>query len=129
MTVEEANSVRWVHEVVGVVVDPRWCEFDAPFPGMVRFQNRTERLAVLLSVGEYEDTRRWLHFSMTSGVAVPSWDQLVRAKEAILGSESKAIQVIAPRSEWVNIHGKCLHLFLCLDGDGLPDFTMGSKSL
>lgn len=84
---------------------------------------------VIISVSEELDGRRWRHLSMSRRHSIPKWDDLVAAKEAFLGLESKAIQVVPPRSQYVNINPFVLHLFECLDGDILPDFTRGSGSL
>lgn len=84
---------------------------------------------VIVSHDREDDGKQWAHFSMAHPKRLPTWDELVDAKEKFLGVESKAIQVLAPRSEWVNIHPHCLHLFVCLDGDALPDFTRGGGSL
>jgi len=84
---------------------------------------------VIVSQGVEADGRLWAHFSIAHPLRLPTWDELITAKEQFLGAESRAIQVLAPRSEWVNIHPNCLHLFVCLDGDVLPDFTRGSGSL
>ena len=40
-----------------------------------------------------------------------------------------AIMVIPPRSEYVNLNKRVLHLFYCLDRDVLPDFTRGGGTL
>jgi hypothetical protein len=125
---EEALSCAWVRAAVKVV-DPRWVEIEPPLRGLVAWQNRPEGLQVFCSSTARVDGRRWLHFSVCGRQFLPSWEQLVRAKEAILGLETKAIQVIAPRSEWVNINPRVLHLWVCLDGDVLPDFTEGTGSL
>ena len=85
--------------------------------------------SVIVSATEELDGRAWVHFSMARADRLPTWEELVEGKEAFLGRESKAIMVLAPRSQWVNIHPNCLHLFVCLDGDVLPDFTHGSGSL
>jgi len=37
--------------------------------------------------------------------------------------------VVPPRSQYVNINPTVLHLWVCLDGDVLPDFTHGGSSL
>ena len=125
---EEAQSIAWMSNTV-LVVDPAWREINPPMAGMRAFRNHREQLEVLTSAAAFDDGRRWLHFSCVGRVTVPSWDQFVRAKEAILGRETKAVLVIAPRSEWVNIHPRCLHLYVCMDGDPLPDFTGGSGSI
>lgn len=83
----------------------------------------------ILSVAVELDGKRWLHFPTVGTERPVDWRELVRRKELFLGAESRAIQVLAPRSEWVNIHPYCLHLFVCLDGDPVPDFTAGTSSL
>ncbi len=91
---------------------------------------KRRRAATLIVSGTVQDDgRRWLHMSMSCVGRVPSWAELVRAKEWVFGRDSKAIQVIPPRSEYVNIHPHVLHLFVCVDGDPLPDFTAGTGSI
>lgn len=87
------------------------------------------RMRVIVSVSTEEDGRLWRHLSVSRPHSMPKWEDLVNVKEWFLGKESKAIQVIPPRSQYVNIHPFCLHLFECLSGDILPDFTRGSGSL
>ena len=126
---DEIQSVRWVSDVVPRIGAPGWGEIDPPYAGMRCFRNWKQGLEALVSAAPMDDGRRWLHFSLVHRHSVPTWSDLVAAKEALLGPETKAILVIAPRSQWVNIHPNCLHLFVCLDGDPLPDFTQGSGSL
>ena len=127
--VDAIRSVRWVGDVLPRLGAPGWTEIDPPFSGMVCLRNWKEGLEALLTAAPQDDGRRWLHFSLVHRQRVPTWSELVAAKEALLGPETKAIQVLAPRSQWVNIHQNCLHLFVCLDEDPLPDFTQGSGSL
>lgn len=75
------------------------------------------------------DGKRWIHFSMSHRKRLPEWEEMVEAKEAFFGPESTAYQVFAPRSKWVNIHPRCLHLWVCLDGPVTPDFTRGMKTI
>ena len=51
------------------------------------------------------------------------------AKELFVGRDEFAYQVIPPRDQHVNIHPNVLHLWSCLDGSPLPDFTRGTGSL
>ena len=95
----------------------------------VRYLHNFLPMSVILSSGVELDGKQWLHFSVARADRIPTWDELVKAKEQFLGPESRALQVIAPRSEWVNIHPFCLHLFVCLEGDVTPDFTRGSGGL
>lgn len=81
---------------------------------------------VILNVLRYDDGKKWAHFSMSRrDRKIPSWDELRWAKEIFLGKNRKAIQVLPPESEYVNHHPGVLHLFACLDDDGLPDFRVG----
>lgn len=93
------------------------------------FVNKQENMGAILSWAKEQDGKMWLHFSLSCRKRIPFWDELVEAKEIFLGVESKAIQVIPPRSKYVNKNPYVLHLFMCLDGDNLPDFTQGSGNL
>lgn len=84
---------------------------------------------VIVSASVEADGRTWVHFSTAFAHRLPTWAEFVRTKELFLGTDVKAIQVIPPRAEYVNIHPYVLHAFVCLDGDPLPDFTRGSGSL
>lgn len=90
---------------------------------------RPDGLAVILSVAREKDERRWLHLSTSRPDRLPSYDDLCEVKRLFLGPERKAIQVFAPTTEHINIHKRCLHLWCCLDGDPLPDFTHETGSL
>lgn len=77
----------------------------------------------ILTGGVEADGKRWLHFSTALPTRVPSWDDVVRAKEAILGPERLAVSVYVPRSQWISVDDFCLHLWSCLDGDPVPNFA------
>jgi hypothetical protein len=88
-----------------------------------------DRHTLIVSDAREDDGRIWRHFSLCGQGRLPTWSELVEAKEIFLGTEAKAIQVIPPRSQYVNIRPDVLHLFVCLDEDPLPDFTGGTGSL
>lgn len=71
---------------------------------------------------EMVDDVLWLHISMSRVGRLPSWEDLRDVKAVIAGPERKAIQVLPPESEYVNVHPHCLHLYVPIDGDPLPDF-------
>lgn len=81
-------------------------------------------LAVIISCCRYEDNKNWIHLSISRKDKLPSWSEFVQVKEIFLGKESTAIQVIPPRSQWVNDHPFCLHLWQCLDETSIPDFRI-----
>lgn len=83
-------------------------------------------LMVLVSQSLESDDKVWLHVSMSRPTSLPSWGDVRRVKDAFIGRDAKAIQVLPKAAEYVNIHPNVLHLFHCLDGDVLPDFRRGT---
>jgi hypothetical protein len=85
---------------------------------------RLRRLDVpLLACLEVEciDGELWAHLSVSGRGHIPSWDQLRWCKELLLG-DRKAIQVLPPKAEYVNVNPYVLHLYAALEKDPLPDF-------
>lgn len=92
------------------------------------YRNYTSHLTAIIS-GQVElDGRGWVHLSIAHPKRMPSYEELKIAKERFLG-DVMAYQVFAPRSEHVNLHSRALHLWHCLDGPALPDFTRGGESI
>lgn len=79
-------------------------------------------LAVILSGAVELDGRRWIHVSVSRRDRVPSYEDLALIKRVFIGRDKRALQLFVPEAEHVNVHRFCLHLWHCLDGDGLPDF-------
>lgn len=77
---------------------------------------------ILIISGTVKEGKRWVHLSLSRGDRVPDWEELKAVKSRFLGDEALAIQVFPPKSQWVNVHPHCLHLWQCVDGDPLPDF-------
>lgn len=74
--------------------------------------------------GDHENSDdAWRHISVSREGRLPSYDDLVTAKELFAGTEAKAVMVFPPRSKHVNIAKFCLHLFVCLTSDPLPEFS------
>ena len=103
-----------------------WIESPSPLPGQRCFR-KFNGLVVLAGVGLWEG-KRWLHVSCSHKNKMPSWKELKEVKEKFIG-DRKAIQIFPIKSEYVNIMPNCLHLWACLDDDGLPDFTKGIGSI
>jgi hypothetical protein len=79
-------------------------------------------LSVIFEV-ECVDGELWAHLSATNAVQqrLPTWRELKWCKEYFLG-DRRAIQVLPPRAEYVNINQHVLHLYAPLERDPLPDF-------
>lgn len=78
-------------------------------------------LRVIFTLEDHRDGKepgRWLHLSVSRRSRLPSWDDLKACRNIFFGPEVEVIQVLAPESEWVNVHNWCLHLW-----QRLPDLT------
>jgi hypothetical protein len=89
----------------------------------------TDGLCVIGTVSIELDGHVWAHLSASRPTRLPSWEDMVAVKEIFLGPEQKAVNVIPPRKEYVNLNRCVHHLFACLTGNPLPDFTHGTGSL
>jgi hypothetical protein len=95
------------------------------------FTRRHKRIdyVAVFSVHKYPDGRRWIHASLSRGdKKLPTWSEMTWFRDEVLGHDAKAIIVIAPAGEHVNL-AEVHHIWHCLDGDGLPDFTLGTGSI
>jgi hypothetical protein len=98
--------------------------------GAAMFVNAEQQRSFIVTVSIEDDSRVWLHYSLaTQTKELPTWPEMVRAKEYFAGPESYAVQVIPPRSKYVNLHPTALHFFVCVDGGPLPDFSAGTGSI
>jgi hypothetical protein len=96
---------------------------------------RRGSIQAAITVQRYEDGRIWLHVSACGRKGkdswyVPSWEEMTRVKNDLIGPDKWAYQVMATVQEHVNINPYCLHMFALLDGAPvLPDFTWGMRTL
>ena len=53
----------------------------------------------------------WEHLSVSTPTKTPTWDQMCAMKEAIFDDEEEAVQYHPKKSEYVNVHPHCLHIW------------------
>lgn len=75
------------------------------------FEHRKLKLRVLVSLSLLDDGSRWLHVSCSYQNKLPRWEDLRLVKNAFIGREVEAIQVLPKESEYVNLMPFCLHLW------------------
>ena len=92
----------------------------------VMYQNRSDKLAAIVSVAKEADGKEWVHLSVSKPSRVPTYDELCKMKELFLGDDLEAYQKFVARKDHINIMPNCLHLWACLEGPQLPDFSNGS---
>lgn len=92
----------------------------------IKWVNKKRNLQIIASTNLEQDGREWLHLSISHPDRLPTYKDMTYMKRHWAGDDKKCIQVFPARTEHVNFHPNCLHLFCCLDGDALPDFTWGT---
>jgi len=86
-------------------------------------------LGIICSCTIEDDGRRWMHISASrdGGMRLPTWRDLVYARDSIIGPDKEAVQYLPPTRNHIN-QMQVLHLWIPLDGDlGLPDFTKAGE--
>lgn len=82
-----------------------------------------DRLSVIVSGSVEADGQRWLHVSYARPNRMPDYNDTTRVRRLFLGEERYCCAVWPPRDRYVNHHRYCLHLWACLDGWPLPEFS------
>jgi hypothetical protein len=78
---------------------------------------------VIVSWARRDDGKRWVHVSVSHPSRIPSYEELAEVKRRFIGSDRYAVMVFPEESKHVNIHPRCLHLWHCVDGHPLPEFS------
>lgn len=79
-------------------------------------------LRAIVSCGDFEDGREWMHISVSREDRIPTYDDLKFVKNTFAENRF-GYQVFPPPSENVNIHNFCLHIWVPLSGEPvMPNF-------
>lgn len=112
----------WAMDLVRDIGIPlRWQVFQSP---TLHYRKLGDNLLVMWSARKESDGRRWVHVSCSRPSKLPSWEDLREVKDTFIGRDRRALQVLPPAAEYINIHPHCLHLWSCLDGEPVPDFRI-----
>lgn len=124
--VETATQAE-LRELLPRVLPGSWRELRVAQMPFSKWYMTQDGLRVCASMARERDQRRWLHVSVSREDRLPTWEDLKTVKDIIVGPEATALQVLPPKSKYVNKHPFCLHLWACLDGDVVPDFSRGGQ--
>lgn len=112
--------------------DPYHATEFCPWAGWKIVEKRSDGLAcrradgvLAIASGILLEGRHWIHVSVSRRSRLPSWMDLKAVKNMFIGPDRRAIQILPAQKEYVNFCKYCLHLWACVEEDGLPDFTMG----
>lgn len=105
------NKHRREHPLLGKN-DASW-----GFNGYFEFEVNCIPIKVVASDGE-----GWQHVSVSlvASSFTASWDMMCKVKDLFWEPEDAVIQIHPPKSEYVNFHKGCLHLWRCIDGREQP---------
>ena len=59
----------------------------------------------------------WEHVSVSRQDRCPTWDEMCQIKAMFWDEEDCVVQYHPPKSDYVNIHKNCLHLWRPTDGE------------
>lgn len=76
----------------------------------------------LLDIGAQLDGH-WLHLSVSRPRRLPTWGDLVTARDELGYRDRLFVQVMPPASAWLNLHSHCLHLMHRLDAPTVPELV------
>lgn len=108
------------------------------FNGMFEFALPGEPRRIRCIASDCSDmpdgTPKWQHVSVSFGPdnkRAPSWELMCRIKDLFWEPEEAVIQIHPPKSDYVNNHPGCLHLWRCLDEKQPlpPGIFVGIKAL
>ena len=80
-------------------------------------------MLVIASVAKESDGKDWLHISASFPTRQPTWNEMVEIRNLLIGEHQYAVMVVPPKRFYVKIHPHVMHLFSCLEGHYLPEFS------
>lgn len=75
------------------------------------------------------DGMGWEHVSVSRSDRHPTWDEMCQVKAIFWGEDDCVVQYHPPRSEYVNNHSRCLHLWrqVYVEFALPPSYMVGDK--
>ena len=59
----------------------------------------------------FSNDNGWEHLSVSRSNRCPTWDEMCRIKDVFFAEEERCVEYHPPKSEYVNIHPYCLHIW------------------
>jgi hypothetical protein len=69
------------------------------------------RLKIIANDTTCEESEGWEHVSVSTKFRAPTWDEMHWVKEQFWDAEETVVQFHPPKSQYVNCHPYCLHLW------------------
>ena len=100
-----------MRSITEIKSDKRIKIVDFGFKGMACYltdkqYKEPREMAIIASWGE-----GWEHVSVSLRNRCPTWEEMCRVKDIFWGEDECVVQFHPPKSEYVNLHTYCLHLW------------------
>jgi len=115
----EVEAMDWIIPILPI----DWKEIPAMEPPPMQRAYRNRHLLVLIDNTKKSDGKHSVHVSFSRKDRLPNYEEITEVKRLFVGKNNKAIMVFPEEKNHVNINPYCLHLWCCVDGDGLPEFS------
>jgi hypothetical protein len=79
--------------------------------GYFEIQQVSGLLRIIASDGTQPDEHGWEHVSVSLQSRAPKWDEMAMVKELFWRDDETVVQFHPAKSEYVNFHENCLHLW------------------
>lgn len=116
-------DVKLTEKYAPLVLPVQWTQMPFPVP-LIKAYLRSDGLKVLISVSRIMagDGKTWIHVSLSRESRLPTYEDMVSVKKLFVGDDRQALQIFPPKAKHINHSPNVLHLWCCVEGDGLPDF-------
>ena len=79
--------------------------------GMFRLIHPAGAMLVVVSSGTGKHAEGWEHVSVSADGRCPTWDEMCWVKDLFWTEDECAMQLHPPKSDYVNCHPHCLHIW------------------
>jgi hypothetical protein len=88
-------------------------------------------LMVIASPGDAHESIPWEHVSVSLKNRPPNWEEMCYIKSLFWDDEETVMQLHPPKSQWINNHPNCLHLWRPIEIPIPlpPSVTVGSQEI
>jgi hypothetical protein len=84
-------------------------EHEAPFPGARRWIGQVGKHGMFVVIASVDAGS--LHVSFSHNSRYPTWDEILAVRAWGFPEETEVVMVLARKSEYVNVHQNCFHLW------------------
>jgi hypothetical protein len=70
-----------------------------------------QSLKIIISPGDADEGVPWEHASVSCRNRCPNWIEMSFVKDLVWDAEETVMQLHPPKSQWINNHPYCLHLW------------------